>query len=360
MIKITADHPYATQIRNFFQTEFPVNTEKTSSDILELITNAILATGKVRLGPKPSIESLYAIRQTISNRMAENLPIPFLMPWGSEKPASFQTVDMAEVVAFKTLICLQARVKSVYSPGIHIRIRVEDATAPSLFYTRKEQARLDAKIYTDSLKALNVILGTRSFVQLVPESDMVNEDDFQEELDKLFPTFHDYMMTSSGVTEPQREFVAAYQDLKSLGWTGIIPDEQRNHYLGTYRKLYNLSDREALSLLARYFAQSLARRRMNMLGNLDWKDYLGLSFVGPIPGEPVGVAPKRVYYRTMPENMSQRHIAPWRAKGYFRIADGIPKVKLASWSEEHEYNSATVTLTNEEQSVEVRTDYEVL
>lgn len=360
MVKIeTYDNPYGVQIRNFFQTEFPAQMEKTGSDTLELITNAILASGKVRLGPKPSIESQYAIRQTISAKVAAGEPIPFLMPWGSEKPESLQTVDLAEVVALKTLGCLQTRVKSVYSPGIKVRIRVENATAPSLFEHNKSQARVDAEIYTTSLLALNNVLGT-DFVHMVPESSLVTEARFQSVLDTLVPVFEEYLLRTRYYADEAMSITSSYEHLKNLGWSGIIPKAQRDHYLNTYRKLYGMDDKTAYHTLAVYFAQSLARRKLNMLGNLDWTDYLGLSFVGPIPGEPQGVAPKRVYYRTIPENMSSFHIAPWRGKGYFAIGDGLPRVRLSSWFERRSYNQATILLQNGSDSVSVRTDYEVL
>jgi len=359
MIQIRADHPYESQIRNFFQTEFPVETEKSDSDVLELLTNAILASGKIRLGPKPNVESLYAIRQTLQSVMKNSEPVPFLMPWGSEKPRSFQTVDMAEVVAIKTLVCLQNRVQKVYPPGVHIRVRVEDATAPSLFHNRMEAARTDAMVYTESLLRLNKVLET-SFIEFVPESYMVFEADFNGELEQVVPLFEDYLFASHGIPESEWEALQSYQDLMAIGWRGTMPSEQRDHYLSVYRRLYNMTDADSLKLLARYFAQSLIRRKMNMLGNKEWTDYLGLSFVGPIPGDPTSASSKRVFYRTMPENMSRLHMPPWRAKGYFRIDDGLPKVKLASWSEDRDYTPAVITLTNDNLSVSVRADYEVL
>ena len=360
MIQIKADHPYATQIRNFFQTEFPVETDKSESDVLELLTHAIFASGKARLGPKPNIESQYGIRQTLIAAMKDGRPVPFLMPWGSEKPVSLQTVDMAEVVAIKTLVCLQNRVKAVYSPGVKIRIRIEDASAPSLFYDRMDQARLDAKIYTESLLKLNSVLGT-DFIEMIPESKMTTEQEFNKMLGKVAPMFERYMVDSLSLPENKRVELASYDALKTLGWNGTIPDEQREHYYATYRRLYGMDDIQGLRLLARYFAQSLVRRKLYMLGNLDWTDYLGLSFVGPIPGDPANAVSKRIYYRTMPENMSRLHIAPWRAKGYFRMDDGIPKVKLASWSDSREYTPASVLLTKDNgESVSVQTDYEAV
>lgn len=356
----SSDSLYSTQIRQFFQSEFPAITSKSTSDVLELITEAILASGKIRLGPRPSIESQFSIRQTIGNLMALNMPIRFLMPWGSEKPVSLQTVDLAEVAALKTLSCLQARVKQVYEPGIHVRVRVEDATAPSLFYDRKEQARLDAHIYTESLKNLVNVFDLTNYIQLVLESTMVTEERFNQELLSISHVMLDYLTWSEN---PQGDILSskAFHKLNSLGWTNRIPTEQREHYRGTYRRLYGMDDKAATAMLARYLSQSLARVRLKMLGNLEWEDYLGLSFVGPIPGEEKSRTLKRIYYRTIPENLSSLHMPPWRAKGYLSITDSDRlRVRLASWAEQRQYVYSTTTLKRDGIVAIVSTDYEVL
>jgi hypothetical protein len=96
VFEINSQSEYQEQIRRLFQSEFPTNSVKTDADLLELITDAIISTGKVRLRPKPSVESLYTIRQHISSMMAAGEPIRFLMPWGSEKPGHLETVDKAK------------------------------------------------------------------------------------------------------------------------------------------------------------------------------------------------------------------------------------------------------------------------
>jgi hypothetical protein len=53
MIKVeVSDHLYSDQIRNFFQTDFPSKFEKSSSDTLNLVAEAILSSGKIRGGSK--------------------------------------------------------------------------------------------------------------------------------------------------------------------------------------------------------------------------------------------------------------------------------------------------------------------
>lgn len=351
---------YDSYIRGFFQQQFQF-VKLEDGDLLELLTNAIVATGKIRLGPRPSVESLFEIRKHISAQIEKQEPILFLMPWGSEKPKSLQTVDIAEVVALKTIASLQERVSKVYAPGIRLRIRIEDATAPSLFADRKDQARLDAHIYTQSLLSLIRILGLNSFIHPVPESIMISEEEFEKEFQFIFQIMSDFLHDSDiNPLDPALwSSTKAYKELNELGWTNKVPREQRDHYYSTYNKLYGMDRAAAEKTLARYFAQALARGRLNILGNLDWKDYLQLTFVGPIPGEPKGRTMRRVYYRTLPENVSSFHMPPWRSKGYLSIGDFGARPRLASWSDPSEYVSNVVTLRNESESVTVQCDYKV-
>ncbi len=360
MFSISDGSVYGPQIRQFFQTQFPTNTAKTDGDVLELLTAAIVATGKVRLGAKPSIETLYLIRKYVTGQIFLQKPINFLMPWGSEKPGHLQTVDIAEVAAMKTLSCLQQRVQHVYAPGIHIRVRVEDATAPNLFPDNREQARMDAKVYTTSLERLVWVLGVRDYVELVPESHMITEEKFERAFAPNYDAMLAFLSDTEGMPEELYAATTAHWHLRDLGWMGIVPLAQREHYRATYRRLYGLSDQAATAMLARYLAQSLTRKHLRMLGNLDWADYLGLSFVGPIPGDPTGIASKRLYYRTLPENVSSMHLAPWRAKGYLAVGEDGLRPRLASWQEHRQYTRNTVTLTAGDVSVDVQSDYEVM
>jgi hypothetical protein len=359
MFNVTTDGDYRDQIRQFFQSEFPNSAVKSSGDTLELLTEAILASGQIRLGPRPGVESLFEIRKHLKAVIDSNEPVRFLMPWGSEKPVDLQTVDVAEIVAMKTLACLQGRVESIYRPGISIRIRIEDATAPNLYFNDRPRARLNAQVYTDSLIDLIHTLEVQHFITPVPETQMTSEDAFEREFEQVYPTLLDYVKASEGVHDSERTVMKQYSALKELGWMGTIADDQRTHYRDTYRKLYGSSDNEATELFARYLAQSLVRKRINILGNGDWTDYLGLSFVRSVPGEPLGRTNRRIYYRTMPANVSSNHIPPWRAKGYLVVNENGVRPRLASWQEQKDYVPNVVRLSNGEHNVNVRADYEV-
>ena len=360
MFEIKTKCEYGDVIRLMFQQQFPLNSLKKSSDVLELLTDAIVGSGKVRFGSRPNVESLYSIRQHIMAMMEHDEPIRFLAPWGSEKPAHSQIVDVAEVAALKTMSSLSARVKEVYSPGIQIRLRIEDATAPNLFHLDREQARADAALYVSSFERLIKVLDLAPIVTAVKETSMITEGEFEKEFEKIYSIMLDYLIRSEDMIEAAMDELPAYEALVALGWKGIIPIEQREHYRGVYQRLYDMDSKRATAMLARYLSQALARNRLKMLGNLDWTDFLGLTFVAPVPGEPKGRTARRVYYRTLPENLSSLHMPAWRAKGYIQISDAGARTRLASWGEPREYHPNSVTLTNGDLSTTVQCDYEVV
>src|SRR6266404_4182198 len=123
-LKHNGDNPYGEQIATFIKGEFPLYLQAKDASLIDLLSEAIVGTGQVRFGSRPSPETLVAIRQVISHWIGQNLPIPFLVAWGSEKPDG-SNIDIAELFALKTLSCLNARVKTFYAPGVTINVRIE-------------------------------------------------------------------------------------------------------------------------------------------------------------------------------------------------------------------------------------------
>jgi len=358
------DAEYAPAIRRFFQEAFPCKIQHNTDDKLDLITGALIGTGKVRYGPKPSIESQYEIRRVVTRAIANDHPIKILVPWGSEKPAHRQIVDVAEVCGLKTISAINERVKQFHEPGISVRIRIEDASAPHLFHDDPAQAWFDAQMYTNSFVGLIHVLGLGGFIEHRPESRYIEPDEFSDQADKYVEILKDYLLaTNAGAKEDAATIAITWDALLVAGWKGPIPQEQRQHYYDVYRKLYGDSDQAATERLARYFAGSLARYKLKIVGNEGWEDdHLSVSFQAPIPGEPKNRVSTRLYYRTVPESISTTHIVPWRAKGYLSIqGDGSIRPRLTSWSDNRNYHRCATKMSGHGiGDAWVQTDYEVV
>lgn len=357
-VKSTLLDPYSQYIRDFVVREFPAVAIKSQRQMLDSLTEAIVATGQVRLGPRPSPEALVAIRQVISHYTAQNQPVPFLMPWGSEKPDG-SSIDIAELGALKTLICLSDRVKRQYEPGIVINIRIEDASAPHLFYDRADKARAEAARYTGDFTTLIRVLGIDSFIHARPESVMTTEPEFNKTADTILPVMLAHLKARTICLDPgQAESSAAM--LNNLGFRGAIEDETIEFYLEQYAKQY--ADKpmgERVHILARYLAAAMARRQMKIRGDDPaWNgQYIDLSFAQAAPGTESYFA-KRILYRTFPASLTANHQTPTRAKGYLLIQSrGGIKPQLGSFRDTLPLNKHVLTLTNGKESVNVQADY---
>jgi len=350
------DDPYSQLIANAVAREFPTQCVANNLVLVDRITNEILGTKQQRYGPKPSPESLVQIRDVIRHWTALELPIPFVVPWGSEKPDG-GGIDLAEMWAMKMLRCLDHRIRSHYREGAVFHIRVEDVSAPHLFYDRADQAREDARYYSNAFEALLAILEMGPVIQSVRESRFCTEERFNSEADSLLSIMEGY------VEIPGSDWSAA--QLADRGWKGNLSEETKMFYLRQFEKLYPYdNEQKRVHRLARYFAGSLARKRLGLTGvSPAWNGiYLDLSFMASAPGTEASFG-RRVYYRTLPCSVTSNHMPPWRSKGYILIdGDDEAKPKLASFNEPQEYNKNTVTLVNEAlvhglKSVTVQADY---
>jgi hypothetical protein len=208
--------PYAEKIKEFVFTQFSANCCKEKDVQLDLITKEILGTGQTRYGPMPNPESVVEIRRVISFWMERQKPIPFLIPWGSEKPNG-SGIDVAELCSFKMLECLNNRVKQFYEPGLVMNIKMEDVSAPHLFYDRMEQARKDVKLYTTGFITLLEILRLE-FINIVLESHIVDEKTYNDKADEYLPYMEMYL----------RGHESYLENLTSLGWKGPIEQETKD------------------------------------------------------------------------------------------------------------------------------------
>src|SRR5579872_1327605 len=304
--------PYASLITKFVSQSFPNKFTTNKTQLLEVLTDAIMASKQIRFGPLPAPESQVAIRSVIRKSIDSSTPIRIVSPWGSEKPNG-SGIDVAELAALRTFACLNERVTAHYAPGIDVRLRVEDVSAPHLFFDRMEQARKEAKLYTDGLTRLNHILDLK-YITVAADSLLVTEDVMNREADDVLPIFERHLNNPGGAK--------TLRELEELGWKGgAVNPEMVAFYMASYDKLYpELNAAEKMHRLARYLASSLARRKLGLSGALpEWgQDYIEVYFGTTPPGGRLPQHSRRVHYRTLPSFITSAHMAPWRAKGYLR------------------------------------------
>lgn len=331
------DEPYAPVIEKFIHQEFPRKLTGSSPLVVDLIADEIMGTKNTRYGAKPSVETQFAIREVIREKVSKDLPIPFMVPWGSQKPGGGH-VDIAELGALRVLANLHENIKEHYNPGAQFNIRVEDVSAPWLYFDDPDTARQRTQKYTAQLSALNAVLSTDRTVRIVNEASLTTEETFAS-------TATDYLVPFLGAIRERSE--VSLKALTLMGWSGGINQESMDYYMRTYQKLYpSATQQQNEYRLARYYAGALARKRLGIRGDdALWEGkFVDLSFVQPIPGTSATFG-RRVFYRTIPGEFTTLHIPPWRAKGYLSISkDDSVTPKLTTWSDKQQFHEFCMTL----------------
>jgi hypothetical protein len=342
-LKIThAEHtPYCKLINQFVQSSFPSVAKATGEDLVDLITAELLASKKVRVGPIPVAETQVAIRDVIRDAIAKDKPIPILMPWGGMKPDA-SSIDVAELCGLKTAACLHGRILRHYPRGTEIRVRIEDATAPSLFHDRMEEAWVGAQKYTQDFCTLAAIL--ESPVTMVPESALIDKDLYTKAVDEIVGDVNAYLFHGGELPD---------------GINITAPPEAINWYLGQYHKLYPWQSAEVHRYtMARYLAGAIMRHKMGARGDApEWGGkFIDVAFVQNPPGTDAHFN-RRVIYRVTPGRTS---IAPWRAKGFLKYDEDNQHFspKLRSFRDPvDDLIPHVTTMSRGKLSVDVRTDY---
>lgn len=340
-------HEY--RARRFVGSKFDA-TAPIAGDLLGAVIMALVGTKQVRQGATPDT---CEIRRVVSACMQKDVPIPIVVPWGCKKVDNSTGVDLAEIAALKQMEALQRRVQQLHAPGICVRIRCEDIGAFYLFDDQGEEGACAIRDYALTFPHLPHLLGLDDFITVFMDSDHFPLAWYTRECERVAEVFYSYLLATEGMEEPETH--PTYRALEGIGWKGSIPPEMREHFYASYARLYDDDRATSIYRLARYFAQTPVRKRMNAAGNLpEWgNDWLQLNFAPPVPGVPMMVTNRILYYRTFPTCITRTHILPWRAKGYLKEC-GEPA--LTSFRDPMFFVYGCIELRDERASVRVRCD----
>jgi hypothetical protein len=335
-------------------------TTCTGNDLVEILTEILYGGKNVRYGSLPPVEAQVVVRDVIRHWTSLNEPIPCLIPWGSIKADFSPNVDIAEVSAISILMALNTNVKQYYAPGLKMVMRIEDTSGFQLFAMEKNYNSIvvNSIDYSNSLVNLLYILSHGEIIPFL-ESEMTNALDFEDKEKVNTELILNYLKESTGVPEDMN--LESFQILKQMGWKGYISTEQREFYLGQYRKHYHdYNEDKLLRRLAMYFGGSFTRHQLEMTGKgKTWGNkFLQIAFNPPIKGLPEGYNYNYLYYRTIPANQARTHMPGWRCKGYLKIEGRTVNSKICSFHDVPEdLIQNSVVLSDGDTSVTVKTDF---
>lgn len=328
----------------------------TKDNLVDIITQLLIGSRKVRFGNYPSDYCLYSIKEVIKQKIANNEPIPVLVPMGPHKTIVDENIDLAEVYALKTLSSLNSRVSKLYSKGLHIYLREEDVTGWFLTGTSTE-VRDSIEKYLANFEKLIRILRYDNFITPFRESQLVRYEDIVALIDVYSNPIRNYINDTNGDSDNYQE-LTSYKVLMALGWKGEIPLEQRDFYRARYKRNYpDKSAFEIDEMIVDYLSISFAKSQFGALVPEHIKsDFIQLTFAPPIPGIPKDIVFRRIYYRTLPVNISRMHLPFWRAKGFLNLNNGEVNLAINNWDSQDKFHRHKIKLSTENDSIILNAD----
>lgn len=360
-MKVIPMGEYGEIISRYFQRTFPKVSKISKDDLLEILTELVVGTKDYRYGPKPKIESLYTIRQTLAKSIELGAPIPVLVPWGGRKADPTLSVDIAEVSALKQLMRLDEAIKEFHPAGLHIHIRIEDLGASWIYRTEEVEESIER--YSSDMVTLTKILKGTTHIEPIRESLLMDRLEYFRVSERYSELIEQVIITQKAYKGLDINSIPEFVKLKELGWKGEIDERQQEYYTSRYKKLYpGLKDASYDLMLSDYLGGSKARYDLKGRGEPDSSvgSYIQITFVQPIPGAPRELFSNTLYYRTIPESSGRTHIAPWRGKGYLEILDDTPVPKITStYISDLEENEISLVSEGEDVSLDIRADYKL-
>lgn len=361
MLKLTyhTEAPeYSGIIQKFIGSKNPAFHAHAESKV-EAIMNILMGSRNIRLGPKPSIESQFAMRQVVRNSIRDRQKIPILIPAGPKKTISNYGIDVSELSMLNILNCINEGVKAHYHIGLEYVIRLEDLTAKVL----EPGTESDVTYYIRQFTELVGALGYNESIKPWPESSHKDSHNFIPFVNKYIPLFTQYIghRRAQNITDQgDAEKLPSFHRLNQNGWSGWIPDEQMDMYIHKYSKLYpELTEDDCILLMCKYFASALARKNLKMTGVRNhWNNgNIEIAFLNPNNHD---LGSTRLYYRSIELKNSKRAIPFWRSKGFIKIYEnGNIKISSATFKEVEDMPlyKGTLVFQRDDYEAHVRADF---
>jgi hypothetical protein len=316
----------------------------------------LIGTKKTRLGPRPCEEHFDYLEGIVNRYVAADIPIELITMWGGQKGYGvcdgFFSAEIMDVMAMRRFAAVNAMVQQLHRPGIHVRVVWEDLTEMVMSHCGTLNVSNHVHTYREHLVALMNAMGI-NYVDIVCETTLlcqqgVSISGFLSDVCRYSAAMYDYWQASRLTPTSEWEQLSEYTTLRSLGWTGIIPQEQREYYIQRAKTENPLSDTdEHIKGICTYFAIALARYQHKML-RATANDANGaippikMSFVPYPPGTPHAMSKGRVELKVKDGKGSNKTIPPWAGFAVF-VGNDASLISVNGWRQvRHETERASI------------------
>jgi hypothetical protein len=242
------------------------NRDQTIADIL-------VGSKKIRIGAAPCSEHYQHLVERVERFTSRNLPIEILCLWGAVKgyglDPSRLLPDIADLLAIRRFVALNAQVQQVYSPGLRVRL-IRENIGEHVLSTCPENVTHNAAIYGKSLDAIALALNPTLHVAFENESDIMGNmgltpRQFIKQGIANGQVIHNYWQASHDLPDEQKGQVPEYTEAQAIGWNGVIPNCIRQWYLDRVSAEHaNEDEAQRGKQVCVYFGFALARYQVGL------------------------------------------------------------------------------------------------
>lgn len=365
-IRSSVDRKFASCISALMQ---PIQPTFMSANLSGKIADALIGSKKVRLG-SINPEQRMSLVNLIIPFIHHNYPIQMTTLWGSNKLYAADETrrgpDLADLFAIKRLVGIDESVRQVYPPGISFTVVRQDV-GEYFINTHEPAAKIMAanEEYSLATDELVNVLDDRGAIKFVDESQIMASRGIRKA--QLFSqalsntaALRLYWDASNSLPNDERPKIPEYTALQKLGWSGILPNEAREHYLDRVDNEYgDINHSKKVDQVCKYLGLALAASQVKLYNFGDLKP-IRTSFVPYPPGTPPAMG--RLEYKVKDSSTSNKTVAPWAGYGFIEVGD-TPTPRIVPFGRAGMYKEVipqVVEVESPRMSTRIRADLAVL
>ena len=342
------------------------NTNSSKDFVINSIVDILVGSLKTRIGPEPDKEQRKLFCDIINFYVQANIPIDTILTWGPKKFFNGQEenhIDLSEILSFQTLMLLNNKIKSVYTPGLQIYLFIENFEGKFIEGDHLENI-FDS--YISELEKLVKILRMSKIIRIIRTQDLIlinyNFEELTAQLKKNYDCLSKYWLESEKLGIDNSEKLESYKKIEKLGWFEKIGHDTRDYYIGRLNKMLGNTKTylQKVDMTVRLLACVLVHRQYDLFKINNKSEPLKLSFL-KISGGPKKLMNGRIDVRTIPTNISKGHISPWSARGCLRMKNNKVLPVLRRYNElmenQKDLNHGEITIESSNLKISLKTDF---
>ena len=342
------------------------NTNSSKDLVINNIIDILVGSLKTRIGPEPDEEQRKLFYNIINFFVQANMPIDTILTWGPKKFFNGKEedhIDLSEALSFQTLMLLNNRIRSVYTPGLQIYLFIEDFEGKFIEGDYLENI-FDS--YIGELEKLVKILRMSKIIRIIRTQDLIlinyNFEELTAQLKKNYDCLSKYWLESEKLGIDNSEKLESYKKIEKLGWFEKIGHDTRDYYIGRLNKMLGNTKTylQKVDMTVRLLACVLVHRQYDLFKINNKSEPLKLSFL-KISGGPKKLMNGRIDVRTIPTNISKGHISPWSARGCLRMKNNKVLPVLRRYNElmenQKDLNHGEITIESSNLKISLKTDF---